>query len=254
MVVAAPHMSVHPLPLSLSLSSLCLSLSPSSPPTPAAIALPCNGRRAFFGLDGCGKTSLIHVLAATAAGENAAKGAALVCPPPTASIEKRKLKLEAPIDPATALDVKALTVADTPGGAEHREQWFLLPFRPDGLVFVVDTTDPMRFPLACESLSRIVQGHGTHLPLLLLLNKQDSPLAADAQQLVDDLRANCGGGPIPVSELRWSGCSAIHPALPQQQQAGASGALQEGGLLKGVAYFLADIRKRRSASRILGLG
>ncbi|XP_035283552.1 ADP-ribosylation factor-like protein 9 isoform X2 [Anguilla anguilla] len=106
-----------------------------------------------LGLDGAGKTSLLHCLATGTLEQNITptKGFNAV------SINKEDLKIE-------FLEI---------GGSEDvRAYWKMYLSKAEVLVFVVDSSDPARFPLAKTHLHELIAEH-PRLSLVVLANKQD---------------------------------------------------------------------------------
>ncbi|KAJ8269364.1 hypothetical protein COCON_G00119710 [Conger conger] len=106
-----------------------------------------------LGLDGAGKTSLVHCLATGTLEQNVAptKGFNAV------SINKEDLKIE-------FLEI---------GGSEDlRAYWKMYLCKAEVLVYVVDSSDSARFPLAKMHLHELIAEH-PRLSLVVLANKQD---------------------------------------------------------------------------------
>jgi len=60
--------------------------------------------------------------------------------------------------------------------------------RANGIIFVIDASDPERFTEATNELNKIMQAEElTHAPLLVLANKQDNPGAVSGDALTTQL-------------------------------------------------------------------
>uniref|UniRef100_K7F5L0 ARF like GTPase 9 n=2 Tax=Pelodiscus sinensis TaxID=13735 RepID=K7F5L0_PELSI len=124
----------------------------------AAQRLPCWGKPQskqilVLGLDGAGKTSVLHSLATNHVKRSTAstEGINAVC------INTEEAKME-------FLEI---------GGRESlRSYWKMYLPRVLVLIYVVDAADHERFPLAKELLHQLIQNDST-LPVVVLANKQD---------------------------------------------------------------------------------
>ncbi|XP_016142610.1 ADP-ribosylation factor-like protein 9 [Sinocyclocheilus grahami] len=128
-----------------------------------------------LGLDGAGKTSLLHCFATGSLEQD-------VCPTQgfnAISINKEELQIE-------FLEI---------GGTEKlRDYWRMYLCKARVLVFVVDSSDPERFPLAKRLLHQLLLADPC-LPLVLLANKQDVPGARGITDLYEALDlGNVGDG------------------------------------------------------------
>uniref|UniRef100_A0A8C2FM39 ADP-ribosylation factor-like 9 n=1 Tax=Cyprinus carpio TaxID=7962 RepID=A0A8C2FM39_CYPCA len=128
-----------------------------------------------LGLDGAGKTSLLHCFATGSLEQD-------VCPTQgfnAISINKEELQIE-------FLEI---------GGTEKlRDYWRMYLCKARVLVFVVDSSDPERFPLAKRLLHQLLSADPC-LPLVLLANKQDVPGAQGITDLYEALDlGNVGDG------------------------------------------------------------
>ncbi|XP_067314174.1 ADP-ribosylation factor-like protein 9 isoform X1 [Pseudorasbora parva] len=128
-----------------------------------------------LGLDGAGKTSLLHCFATGSLEQD-------VCPTQgfnAVSINKEELQIE-------FLEI---------GGTEKlRDYWRMYLGKARVMVFVVDSSDPERFPLAKRLLHQLLSLDPC-LPLVLLANKQDVPGARGITDLYEALDlGNVGDG------------------------------------------------------------
>ncbi|XP_062985095.1 ADP-ribosylation factor-like protein 9 [Elgaria multicarinata webbii] len=106
-----------------------------------------------LGLDGAGKTSVLHSLATSQVKRSTAptEGFNAVC----VSTEETKMDF---------LEI---------GGSEHlRDYWKMYLPRVLLLIYVVDSSDHVRLPVAKKLLHQLVQSNST-LPVMILANKQD---------------------------------------------------------------------------------
>lgn len=120
-----------------------------------------------LGLDGAGKTSLLHCLATSS--------------------------LELDLQPTQGLNALSINREDLQiefleiGGKEElRPYWKKYMPRALVLVFVVDSSSPQLFPLAKMLLHELLASD-PHLPLMVLANKQDLPGACSITDLHDAL-------------------------------------------------------------------
>ncbi|XP_020779141.2 ADP-ribosylation factor-like protein 9 [Boleophthalmus pectinirostris] len=106
-----------------------------------------------LGLDGAGKTSLLHSFTNSWSGEE---------PQPTQGLNAVSISRE-------DLSIEFLEIG---GSVELRQYW--LKYMPKALmlVYVVDASNPQLFPLAKSHLHEILVTE-PHLPLMVLANKQD---------------------------------------------------------------------------------
>ncbi|XP_026544217.1 ADP-ribosylation factor-like protein 9 [Notechis scutatus] len=120
---------------------------------PAAQDKPSNKQILVLGLDGAGKTSVLYSLATNHVKRNTVptKGFNAVC----VNTEETKMEF---------LEI---------GGSESlREYWKMYMPRVLLLIYVVDSADHERFPVAKTLLHQLVQNNST-LPVMILANKQD---------------------------------------------------------------------------------
>ncbi|KAM3843589.1 ADP-ribosylation factor-like protein 9 [Vipera latastei] len=120
---------------------------------PAGQDKPSNKQILVLGLDGAGKTSVLYSLATNQVKRNTVptKGFNAVC------INTEETKME-------FLEI---------GGSESlREYWKMYMPRILLLIYVVDSADHERFPVAKTLLHQLVHNNST-LPLMILANKQD---------------------------------------------------------------------------------
>lgn len=128
-----------------------------------------------LGLDGAGKTSLMHCFATGSLEQDVSPTQGFNA----VSINKEELQIE-------FLEI---------GGMEKlRDYWQMYLCKARVLVFVVDSSDPERFPLAKRLLHQLLLAD-PYLPLVLLANKQDVPEARGITDLYEALDlGNVGDG------------------------------------------------------------
>lgn len=128
-----------------------------------------------LGLDGAGKTSLMHCFATGSLEQDVSPTQGFNA----VSINKEELQIE-------FLEI---------GGTEKlRDYWQMYLCKARVLVFVVDSSDPERFPLAKRLLHQLLLAD-PYLPLVLLANKQDVPEARGITDLYEALDlGNVGDG------------------------------------------------------------
>ncbi|MBN3295032.1 ARL9 protein, partial [Amia calva] len=120
-----------------------------------------------LGLDGAGKTSVLHCLATGTVKRSVSptEGFNAVC------INKEDMQIE-------FLEI---------GGSEKlRTYWNMYLGKAQVLVFVVDSADPDRFPLAKTHLHGLIKNDSC-LPLVVLVNKQDLQGACSITEMHDAL-------------------------------------------------------------------
>ncbi|XP_070794571.1 ADP-ribosylation factor-like protein 9 isoform X3 [Pituophis catenifer annectens] len=123
---------------------------------PAGQDKPSNKQILVLGLDGAGKTSVLYSLATNHVKRNTVptKGFNAVC----VNTEETKMEF---------LEI---------GGSESlREYWKMYMPRVLLLIYVVDSADHERFPVAKTLLHQLVQSNST-LPVMILANKQLLPM------------------------------------------------------------------------------
>uniref|UniRef100_W5M3U6 ADP-ribosylation factor-like 9 n=1 Tax=Lepisosteus oculatus TaxID=7918 RepID=W5M3U6_LEPOC len=121
-----------------------------------------------LGLDGAGKTSVLHCLATGTVKNSASptEGFNAVC------INKEDTQIE---------------FIEKVGGSESlRTYWNMYLSKAQVLVYVVDAADPDRFPLAKKHLHELIR-EDSYLPLVVLGNKQDLQGACSIMELHDAL-------------------------------------------------------------------
>lgn len=128
-----------------------------------------------LGLDGAGKTSLMHCFATGSLEQDVSPTQGFNA----VSINKEELQIE-------FLEI---------GGTEKlRDYWQMYLCKARVLVFVLDSSDPERFPLAKRLLHQLLLAD-PYLPLVLLANKQDVPEARGITDLYEALDlGNVGDG------------------------------------------------------------
>ncbi|XP_026136074.1 ADP-ribosylation factor-like protein 9 [Carassius auratus] len=128
-----------------------------------------------LGLDGAGKTSLLHCFATGSLEQDVSPTQGFNA----ISINKEELQIE-------FLEI---------GGMENlRDYWRMYLCKARVLVFVVDSSDLERFPLAKRLLHQLLSADPC-LPLVLLANKQDVPGARGITDLYEALDlGNVGDG------------------------------------------------------------
>ncbi|XP_076027704.1 ADP-ribosylation factor-like protein 9 [Genypterus blacodes] len=121
-----------------------------------------------LGLDGAGKTSLLHCLAT---------GGTELDVEPTQGFNAVSISKE-------DLHVELLEI----GGREDlRPYWQKYMSRAVVLVFVVDSSNAELFPVAQRHLHELLRGSDPRLPLVVLANKQDLPGACGITDIHDAL-------------------------------------------------------------------
>ncbi|XP_071313209.1 ADP-ribosylation factor-like protein 9 isoform X2 [Trachinotus anak] len=120
-----------------------------------------------LGLDGAGKTSLLHCLATGSLEQDMQ---------PTQGFNAVSINRE-------DLHVEFLEIG---GKEELRLYWQRYMSKALLLVFVVDSSNPQRFPVAKKHLHELLASH-PRLPLMVLANKQDLPGACSITDLHEAL-------------------------------------------------------------------
>nr|QXF29054.1 ArlX3 [Gefionella okellyi] len=142
---------------------------------------------ALFGLDGSGKTALLHHLATN------------------------KCTSPAPTDTPSAVTTslpggQGLNVRDVPGHYRFRTQWLQHLRNCTGVLFVVDSTDSLRLPVAQAELHKLAtSGKLSGQPLVIAANKQDLPTAMSVEELSTALELHA----LPVTHWYVMPCSAL---------------------------------------------
>jgi len=141
----------------------------------------------ILGLDNAGKTAVLYALHL---------GEAIAYTVPTIGFNVEEV------------DVGHLSIKmwDLGGQTALRALWPHYYGQTDGIVFVVDSSDIDRFPIAKTELHQLLSHKDLNdKPFLILANKQDLPQARNKQQLIEifDLKS--------VTWLKWQvvECSAI---------------------------------------------
>ncbi|KAG9263788.1 ADP-ribosylation factor-like protein 9 isoform X3 [Astyanax mexicanus] len=120
-----------------------------------------------LGLEGAGKTSLLHCFATGSLEQDVS---------PTQGFNAISINRE-------DLHIEFLEI----GGVEKlREYWQMYLKKARVLVFVVDSANPASFPLAKTHLHQLLAAD-PYLPLVLLANKQDVPGARGVADLYEEL-------------------------------------------------------------------
>ncbi|KAL3902432.1 MAG: hypothetical protein SGPRY_012071, partial [Prymnesium sp.] len=132
----------------------------------------------LLGLDGAGKTTSLNSLFH----ENSPMKAS-----PTIGYEVRTLEHD---------DI-VFTIYDAGGQPQLRSQWKRLLTSHlmwehsegmSGVVFMVDAADPARWPEARQELRRLREENLLQMPLLVLANKMDLPVAQHAEQVAEAIQ------------------------------------------------------------------
>ncbi|XP_067882523.1 ADP-ribosylation factor-like protein 9 [Heterodontus francisci] len=119
------------------------------------------------GLDGAGKTSVLHSLSTNTVKRSDG---------PTMMFNSVCVKTE-------ETEIEFLEVG---GGKSLRHCWSSHLPGSQALVYVVDSADRNRMPLAKKELHQLVQGHAT-LPVVVLANKQDIEGACTISEIHEQL-------------------------------------------------------------------
>ena len=114
-----------------------------------------------LGLDGAGKTALVHRLRFGEANEPLPTMGFLIHP--------------------TTIHNRNVQIADTCGQEKIRDLWACMYHSADGIVFVIDGTDRARLELATQELNKALQYPMLEdKPFLILVNKQDENAVCSA--------------------------------------------------------------------------
>lgn len=130
----------------------------------------CFGNRSsnilFLGLDGAGKTSILYWL----------KYGNTESVIPTIGFN---------VETVQPFKKMSFTVWDVHGGDKARPAWSRYFSGCDGLVFVIDGTDQSRFTEAKDELHWVLKSEEVMgVPLIVLINKQDSPRSVRHSDMV----------------------------------------------------------------------
>mmetsp|Transcript_11228 Transcript_11228/g.15676 ORF Transcript_11228/g.15676 Transcript_11228/m.15676 type:complete len:184 (-) Transcript_11228:151-702(-) len=132
--------------------------------------------RTLIGLDGSGKTTIRHRIRTFM---NDAKTRALVplCAP-SCSQNSAELMYKS----------RRITIVDNPGKYWKRAEWLSAARKADVIVYVIDSTDEIRFELANEELVHTFQEDTEILigrKLIILFSKKESPRAFSSTHIID---------------------------------------------------------------------
>ncbi|KAM4039111.1 ADP-ribosylation factor-like protein 10 [Anomaloglossus baeobatrachus] len=140
-----------------------------------------------LGLDGAGKSSIIHAISTNTTRSNSA---------PTHGFNTAQLLSQ-------GLRIELLEV----GGSQNlRTYWNQYLKKTHFMVFVVDSTDDIRLQLARYELHKLLE-EAPHLPLMVLANKQDCRSALSISDIFSELSLHRVEGLREVSLL---GTSAVY--------------------------------------------
>ena len=90
-------------------------------------------------------------------------------------------------------------------GGQARKLWRHYYDKVDGLIFVVDSTDTDRMPMAKSEIEKIMSEDGlAKVPMLILANKQDLESAQTEKEISDNLALHT----ITRKDVVYHGCSA----------------------------------------------
>ncbi|XP_027027736.2 ADP-ribosylation factor-like protein 9 [Tachysurus fulvidraco] len=149
-----------------------------------------------LGLDGAGKSSLLQCFVTGSTGQDVS---------PTQGFHAVSINRE-------GLHIEFLEI----GGEEKlREYWPMYLKKARVLVFVLDSADSERFPLAKASLHRMLASE-PYLPLVLLANKQDLPGACGVTDLYESMALGSAGEGRRLCVLGTQvlkGSSDAHPSV-----------------------------------------
>lgn len=140
---------------------------PSDEPNLVREVKSANKQILVLGLDGAGKTSILHCLA-------------------TGTVKRK-------VSPTEGFNAVCINTEDVQmefleigGSGTLRTYWHMYLKKAQVLVYVVDSADPSRFPAAKKHLHQLIK-EDAQLPLVVLLNKQDLEGACGITELHDAL-------------------------------------------------------------------
>lgn len=82
-------------------------------------------------------------------------------------------------------------LADVCGQDSIRQLWSVMYHAADGVIYVIDGTDPVRIPLALEELNKVMKYPSLELkPFLILVNKHDEKDAVECATLKHQIEGN----------------------------------------------------------------
>ncbi|XP_078491210.1 uncharacterized protein LOC100183030 [Ciona intestinalis] len=129
----------------------------------------CPASAAMVGLDGAGKTTITYKLALNE----------VVTTIPTIGFNVQT------VSPCKGL---TLTIWDVGGQEIIRKLWHHYYNNTDGFIYVVDSTDQVRFSEAKEELHKALEHDALRrVPVLVFANKQDMPYAVPVSKVTDAL-------------------------------------------------------------------
>lgn len=145
---------------------------------------------AILGLDNAGKTSILKQL----------KGEDPSTVSPTFGFEKQMLEE----------GKYTVEVFDLGGGKNLRRIWKTYLSEVHGIIYVLDASDPTRFPESRKALEdSLAQAHLQGKAVLFLANKQDLPSAASAPEAAEALGLASASSSLCCFNIL--GCSALKP-------------------------------------------
>lgn len=129
---------------------------------------------AFLGLDGSGKSSIIHQMINTNTSEE-------YIPIPTAGADYYE----------TSLNASKFCIYDCGGNGRYRDGWEFYIKNSDAVCFVIDRTDKKRMSVVRDEIQIIFQICQTqNIPILILINKIDkkSSLSINDFELITQVK------------------------------------------------------------------